>query len=89
LFYASPVFITIENISARAPGFTRYYLFNPLAAILQLARFWMIGGPGVHGPGYYMGGTVWLLVPLGITFGIFVLGYWVFSRRAPLIAEEL
>jgi ABC-2 type transport system permease protein len=89
LFYASPVFIMIENIESRAPGITRYYLFNPLATILQAARYCMVGGRGVHGPGYYMGGTAWLLVPIGITFGIFALGYWVFSRRAPLIAEEL
>jgi ABC-2 type transport system permease protein len=89
LFYASPVFITIENIQTRAPGLTRYYLFNPLAMILQEARHWMIGGKGVYGPAVYMGGKVWLLVPLGILFGTFALGFWVFSRRAPVIAEEL
>jgi ABC-2 type transport system permease protein len=89
LFYASPVFITIENIQTRAAGGTRYYLFNPLATILQAARHWMLGGKHVYGPATYMGGKVWLLVPLGIVFGTFALGYWVFSREAPLIAEEL
>jgi ABC-2 type transport system permease protein len=87
LFYGSPIFITLEYIHGQAPGLVRYYLFNPLADILQLGRFWMVGG--THGPGFFMGGTVWLLVPLAILTGICVLGYAVFSRQAPAIAEEL
>jgi ABC-2 type transport system permease protein len=87
LFYASPVFILIDQIAARAPGIVRYYLFNPMAMILQQARHWMIGGsPGVAA---WMGGYVWVLVPLAILFGVFALGFWVFNREAPGIAEEL
>jgi ABC-2 type transport system permease protein len=100
LFYASPVFILVENIQTKAPGFVRYYLFNPLATILQQARHWMVGvtpvpnpgtGPKAVGfaPATYMGGRIWLLVPALIMLGTCVLGYRVFSRRAPLIAEEL
>jgi ABC-2 type transport system permease protein len=101
LFYASPVFILIEEIQARAPGFVRYYLFNPIAAILQQARHWMVGvtpvphagagGPRFvgFGPAYYMGGRVWLLVPAAILIAVFIGGFRVFSARAPLIAEEL
>jgi ABC-2 type transport system permease protein len=87
LFYASPIFILVENIQSKAPGVVRYYLFNPIATLLQLARHWMIGHS--PGPGAYMGGTVWLLAPLFILLGICLLGYWVFNREAPLIAEEL
>jgi ABC-2 type transport system permease protein len=87
LFYASPIFILIENIAQRAHGATRYYLFNPLAALLQTARYWMVGG--THGPGWYMGGRLWLLVPGGILVGICVLGFYVYNRMAPHIAEEL
>jgi ABC-2 type transport system permease protein len=101
LFYASPVFILIEEIQAKAPGVVRYYLFNPIAAILQQARHWMVGvtyvpnaGPGHprfvgFGPAAYMGGRVWLLVPALILIVTCVVGYRVFSRQAPLIAEEL
>lgn len=87
LFYASPVFILIENIEKRAPAVTRYYLFNPIAAILQEARHWMVGGtPGIS---TFMGGVAWVLAPLAILVGTCVLGFWVFSREAPGIAEEL
>src|SRR5947209_15499909 len=98
LFYASPVFILVENIQAKAPGIVRYYLFNPLATLLQQTRYWMVGVtrslhpvPGGaravgFGPSFYMGGHIWLLVPAGILIVTCVAGLWVFSRRAPLIA---
>jgi ABC-2 type transport system permease protein len=87
LYFASPVFILIGNITLHHPGLARYYLFNPIAMILQQARHWMVGGsPGVAA---WMGGYVWLLVPLGILFGTCLLGFWVFEREAPRIAEEL
>ena len=66
---------------------TRFYMFNPLAAILEQARYWIIGnGPSTP---QAMGGYGWAMVPLAILFAIVVLGYWKFSREAPLIAEEL
>ena len=100
LFYATPVFILLEQIQAKAPGIVRFYLFNPLATILVAARHWMIGTtPVLHAtkppyvvglaPSSYMGGPQWLLVPAAILVAICVFGYREFSRRAPLIAEEL
>jgi len=87
LFYASPVFITIEAIEKHGEKVTRFYMCNPLAAILQQARHWMLGNspstPAV------MGGYGWALIPLVIMVAIIALGYWVFKREAPLIAEEL
>ena len=90
LYFASPVFILINSVLVHGPTVTRLYLFNPLAMILQQARHWMIGGPvGGASPATLMGGGVWLLVPIGLILGVCVLGYWVFSREAPRIAEEL
>lgn len=87
LFYASPVFITIEAIQRHGLWATRFYMFNPLAAILEQARYWIIGnGPSTP---QAMGGYGWAMVPLAILVAIVVLGYWKFSREAPLIAEEL
>jgi ABC-2 type transport system permease protein len=87
LFYATPVFITIEAIEKHGQLVTRLYMFNPLGAIFQQARHWMLGNspstPAV------MGGYAWALIPLAIGVGICVLGFWVFNREAPRIAEEL
>jgi ABC-2 type transport system permease protein len=87
LFYATPVFITIEAIEKHGQTLTRVYLFNPLGAILQQARHWMIGNsPGTP---QVMGGYGWALIPLGILVAIAIVGYWAFNREAPRIAEEL
>jgi ABC-2 type transport system permease protein len=90
LYFASPVFILIDSVLSHGRTASRFYLFNPMATILQQARHWMIGGPrGGVSPAMIMGGTAWLLVPIGIILGIWLAGYWVFSRAAPRIAEEL
>jgi ABC-2 type transport system permease protein len=87
LYFACPVFILIESVLQHGHGIARYYLFNPLATILQQARHWMVGGsPGVP---QLMGGYAWLAVPLGLIVVISVLGFWVFIREAPRAAEEL
>jgi ABC-2 type transport system permease protein len=87
LYFASPVFILIGSVVKGHPGLARYYLFNPIAMILQQARHWMVGGsPGVA---HWMGGYAWLAVPLTILAGTCLLGFWVFDREAPRIAEEL
>jgi ABC-2 type transport system permease protein len=90
LYFASPVFIVINSVLLHGRTATRYYLFNPIAAILQEARHCMIGG-GVGGesPATLMGSKLWLLAPGGIAAMIVVVGFLVFAREAPRIAEEL
>jgi ABC-2 type transport system permease protein len=85
LFYACPVFYTVERVNAHHAA--RWYLFNPIAAVMQQARHWMIGGTA--GTAKWMGGIPWLLVPGAIVVGVCLLGYVVFSRMAPQIAEQL
>jgi ABC-2 type transport system permease protein len=90
LYFASPVFILIDSVLVHGRTVARFYLFNPMATILQQARHWMIGGPGGGvSPATIMGGKVWDLVPIGILVGLCGLGFWVFRREAPRIAEEL
>jgi ABC-2 type transport system permease protein len=90
LYFASPVFILIESVLVHGRIAARFYLFNPMATILQEARHWMIGGPGGGvSPATIMGSKFWVLVPMGILVGLVGLGFWVFRREAPRIAEEL
>jgi hypothetical protein len=39
--------------------------------------------------GIAIGGDIRLLIPIGITVGLAVFGFWWFNREAPRIAEEL
>lgn len=85
-FYGSPVLYPIENI----PSVTLQHLImcNPLAVVIQQARHSLID-PTAPSAAEAIGGAWGLLVPLAITVAVSVLGYRIFDRSAPHIAEEL
>jgi ABC-2 type transport system permease protein len=89
LFYASPILYTVQMVADRA-GETaaRLLMVNPFAAILQQARHAIVD-PSHVSAGEAIGGTARLLVPLLIVFVVAAVGYAVFRRAAPRIAEEL
>jgi ABC-2 type transport system permease protein len=89
LFYASGILIPVELMRARMSS-TLFHLFmlNPLAIIVEQFRHAMIDR-GALSAGQVLGGWWQLLEPLGIVLTIFAVGFWVFNRSAPLIAENL
>jgi len=88
LFYATPIIYPIEKLAERAPQVAHVVMCNPLAVVIQETRHWVLD-PSAPSAGQAIGGTVWLLIPLGIVVTTFALGFWVFNRAAPLIAERL
>jgi ABC-2 type transport system permease protein len=86
LFYATPVLYAVEKIDP--PGLQKVLLANPLGAILQQARRWLID-PHAQGAAHAIGGFPWWLLPLGLFAGTCAFGLWVFNREAPKIAERL
>ncbi|UGS38615.1 ABC transporter permease [Capillimicrobium parvum] len=89
LFYASPIFYMIETVQETAPTWVaKVLMLNPFAAILQQARHAMVS-PEYDTAASAIGGTWRLLIPLAIIFGVFALGYAVFRRAAPRLAEDL
>ena len=88
-FYASPILYPIELVEERGgEEVARAMMLNPLTAILQQIRHAVID-PNALSAGEAAGGWVWMLIPAGIIVGVLTLGYWVFNREAPRIAEEL
>lgn len=89
LFYASPVIISVETVQEKASQtLLHLYMLNPLAIVFQQFRQAMI----THGTldvGQALGSWAALLAPLAIVAGVFTLGFWVFNRSAPLVAENL
>jgi ABC-2 type transport system permease protein len=85
-FYGSPILYPIEKIPSE--GLRRLIMCNPLAVIVQQARHAIID---VKAPSAAeaMGGAAWLLIPFGVLVAVCVLGYVIFDRSAPHIAEEL
>ena len=61
---------------------------TPLAVVIEQFRHAMID-PTALSAGQALGGWFQLVEPLGIVIAIFIVGFWVFNRSAPLIAENL
>jgi ABC-2 type transport system permease protein len=89
LFYVSPVIIPIETVKANlTPTLMHLYMLNPLAVIFQQFRHAFITH-ATPSAGALLGSMAALLEPLAIVLAIFVLGFWVFNRTAPRVAEDL
>jgi ABC-2 type transport system permease protein len=85
LFYASPIIYVAATYPDNVENLA---MANPIAAIVTEARHVLID-PDAPSAAATIGGAVWLLVPLGVIALVSVLGFWVFTREAPRIAEEL
>jgi len=66
----------------------RIYLLNPLVTVFQQFRHAIINHAAVSA-GQALGSWAALAEPLAIVLGVFALGFWVFNRSAPLVAENL
>ena len=64
------------------------FLCNPLAALFAQSRHAMVdnSAPTILAA---FNRDVYALIPLGIIFGVFALGFWFFQRESPRIAENL
>jgi ABC-2 type transport system permease protein len=85
LFYGTPVLYAIDT----APDDVEHLLlFNPIAALLEQARHWVVD-PSAPATLEAIGGWPNALVPALVWAGAIAVGTWVFSREAPWIAERL
>jgi len=87
LFYGSPILYVLDILPSEELRHLVVW-FNPLATILVQARHSLIDetAPNAWDAA---GGMVYLAIPGAIVLGVLVLGFWVFNREAPRIAEEL
>jgi ABC-2 type transport system permease protein len=85
LFYGTPIFYPVERIEPTLRHLL--VMLNPFAALIQAAKHAFV--PSAMTAAEAAGGTVNLLVPLAIILGLFGLGFYVFNKEAPRIAEEL
>ena len=86
LFYATPILYPIEAVANHSETLAKIALCNPIAAIVQEARYLLVGGTSLSEG---LGSTALVLVPLALLIGVTWLGLHVFDRMAPRAAEEL
>ena len=85
VFYGTPILYVIETVPH---SLQKLIMANPLAAIIEQVRKWLID-PGAPGVAEAMGGGAWWLLPVGVLLAVCGLGLWIFNREAPRIAERL
>jgi ABC-2 type transport system permease protein len=85
LFYASPVLYVITYVPE---DFRKLAASNPIATVLTQMRHALIdeNAPTAH---TVLGGWVELMIPVAIVLAIFAVGFWIFFRETPRIAENL
>jgi ABC-2 type transport system permease protein len=95
MLYGSPVIIPLTLVREKLiePPHNQellyhLYMLNPLVTVFQQFRHAMVTH-GTLSAGQALGGWSGLLEPLGVTAVIFALGFWVFNRSAPFVAENL
>ena len=87
LFYGSPILYVLEILPS--PSLQHLVVrLNPIATVLVQSRHTLIDE---NAPNAWdaAGGMAYLMIPAAIVLGVLVVGFWVFNREAPRIAEEL
>lgn len=87
-FYASGIFFSADQLSKTSELGTHLMMLNPFGAILQQARHALLD-PSYMSAGTAIGGNWRLLAPLAVIVVLNVVGYRIFAKNAPRIAEEL
>ena len=85
MFYAAPVIYPIEAIPK--PQWGELVMLNPMSMFLQQTRHAVID-PGAPSAAAAAGPTG-LWIPIAIVVLTTVLGFWLFNREAPRIAEQI
>jgi len=85
LFYSSP----IMYVAGSYKQFEHYALISPLATMLTQMGHSFVGGSHFRSASAASGGPLHTLLALAIIPAVFALGWWVFTREAPRVAENL
>jgi ABC-2 type transport system permease protein len=85
LFYGSPVLYVASSLPQ---SIQREMMANPIAVVLTQMRHAVLD-PGAPTAARAIGAEVRLLIPLGIVAAVCAVGWWVFKRETPRIAENL
>ncbi len=88
LFYGTPIFYPIDVVAERSELAAKLMMLNPFAAIVQQSRHALIA-PSHPSAAEVLGGGLLLAAPIAIAIAALALGFLVFSRSAPRIAEQL
>ena len=85
MFYAAPIIYPIEAIPK--PQWAELVMLNPLSVIIEQTRHAVIDPTAPSAAA--AAGPTGLLIPIAIMVLTTVVGFWLFNREAPRIAEQI
>jgi ABC-2 type transport system permease protein len=85
-FYATPILYPIERVEIAWAR--EMIMYNPLAVVVQQMRHSVFDAAAPSAV-EAIGGWPQLCVPIALVFAVFVVGFLVFNRSAPEVAENL
>jgi ABC-2 type transport system permease protein len=86
LFYASAIlYVAVDTVPEQ---YRQAFLCNPLAALFTQMRHAVVDQQAPTLAGAF-NSELYVLIPLSIIIGTFVLGFWFFQRESPRVAENL
>jgi ABC-2 type transport system permease protein len=89
IFYSSPVIISLPSVKHKLEAWLFHlYMLNPLSDVFQEFRHAIVTN-ATPSAGKALGGWIYVLGPFAIAVLFFALGFWVFNRSAPVVAENL
>ena len=90
-FYGSPVMYPVTAYANRRlpSGLEHIALVNPAATLLAQMGHAFVDPAGYPTATAAAGGVAPVMVAIAIILGVFALGWWVFTREAPRVAENL
>jgi len=88
LFYATPVIYPIQLLAEKYETAAHIAIANPVAAVIQETRYLVLGGETPSAAAAIGNGAL-LVVPLVIVVLTPAVGYLIFDRLAPRVAERL
>jgi ABC-2 type transport system permease protein len=87
-FYLSPIMYPAAEYNRFGAGLVRYAMINPIATLMTQMGHAFIG-PDALPSATTVAGYGPVVVALALIPSIFALGWWVFTREAPRVAENL
>jgi ABC-2 type transport system permease protein len=88
-FYGSPIMYDASKYSRFASNFEHVAMVNPAATLLTQMGHVFIDPQQLPSAVTAAGGYGPVALALGLIVGLFALGWWVFTREAPRVAENL
>lgn len=87
-FYATPILYPLSLVVDKSELLAKLFLLNPMAQIIQDARFVLITDKsltfeGLYGSGWYR------LIPIGFSIVLVLVAAWYFRKQSPTFAEEV